>query len=292
VIRNAFVNPATGILRAGWRMAAFVSALAGFTYGDTFLLRSLSPYIPNGLPFFSEIVFYSTLLLTTWMALRFLEGRRLSAVGFPFDVPIWSRMGRGIVMGGGLMTVIFVIEYATGMAAVSLKPLPAVSIAHALWMSFVIFAVGAYGEELLFRGYLFQTLTAGTNRIIAVAAFSVFFALAHLSNPHVTLFSLVNIALAGVWLSVAYYQSGALWYPIGVHFGWNFFQHIYAFPVSGGHFEAFQPAMLVQRGPEWLTGGAFGPEGGALTTVALLVSTLYIFRGRFSGRIVRGDENQ
>jgi uncharacterized protein len=290
VIRKAFVNPATGMLRAGWRMALFVSVLVGFTYGDKFLLRWVNSLIPIGIPFISELVFYLTVLLTTWMALRFLESRRPSAVGFPFDVPVGTQIGWGIAMGGGLMSVIFAVEYATGMVSISLKPLTSAGIANALWMSIVVFGIGAFGEELLFRGYLFQSLTAGANKIIAVGSFSLFFAAAHLANPHVTLFSFVNIALAGLWLSLAYYQTGALWYPIGVHFGWNFFQHLYAFPVSGGHFEAFKLGIVDQRGPEWLTGGAFGPEGGVLATVMLLASTFFIYRGRFPGYISRGEE--
>jgi hypothetical protein len=52
-------------------------------------------------------------------------------------------------------------------------------------------------------------------------------------------------------------------------------------PVSG--IEALSPAPLLRAadlGPEWLTGGAYGVEGGAACTLAILVSTIFIWRTR------------
>lgn len=34
---------------------------------------------------------------------------------------------------------------------------------------------------------------------------------------------------------------------------------------------------LMETGPDWLTGGAFGPEGGIATTLVLLVSMAIIW---------------
>jgi|GEM_PF-7059575 len=39
--------------------------------------------------------------------------------------------------------------------------------------------------------------------------------------------------------------------------------------------------MLVQQGPDWITGGAFGPEGGVLATIALIAGTWYILKARW-----------
>jgi hypothetical protein len=144
--------------------------------------------------------------------------------------------------------------------------------------SVVIFVIGAFGEELLFRGYLFQTMVEGTGKIIAVVVFACFFGFAHFNNPNVTFFSLVNVALAGVWLSLAYFKTRTLWFPIALHFSWNFLQnHIFSFPVSGIQFEKYQLGVLKQSGPVWLTGGSFGPEGGALATIMLVVAGIFIY---------------
>ena len=98
--------------------------------------------------------------------------------------------------------------------------------------------------------------------------FACFFGFAHLNNPNVTFFSLVNVTFAGVWLSLAYFKTQTLWFPIALHFSWNFFHnHIFSFPFSGIQFEKIDFLVLAQSRPLWLTGGAFGPEGGALATL-------------------------
>ncbi len=45
-------------------------------------------------------------------------------------------------------------------------------------------------------------------------------------------------------------------------------------PLSGLFFPALCSARV--EGPVWLTGGAYGPEGGLLATVAVVAGTLYV----------------
>jgi hypothetical protein len=149
-------------------------------------------------------------------------------------------------------------------------------------LSLVFFTVAAFVEETLFRGYAFQTLIQWVTFLPAVVAFSVLFAYAHYFNPNVTMLSLVNVGLAGVWLSVAYMKTRSLWLPFGLHLSWNFSQtSLYAFPTSGGSLEGQKLWDSVQTGPVWVTGGAFGPEGGVLATVALIVGTWYILKSTY-----------
>ncbi len=279
-MKSIFYNETERTIRAGWRMGIFVAALMGITTVFSFPAKLILPHI-RFIPSFAsgEVVFYGALLLTTWLIVKFLEGRPpLSSVGFPLHGKILRELGQGALIGGGMMTVIFITEHSLGMATLSLKPLSFLEASHLFGASVVIFVIGAFGEELLFRGYLFQTMVEGTGNIIAVVVFASFFGLAHLNNPNVTFFSLVNVALAGVWLSLAYFKTRTLWFPIALHFSWNFFQnHIFSFPVSGIQFEKFQLGVLTQSGPVWLTGGSFGPEGGALATVMLVVAGAFIY---------------
>jgi hypothetical protein len=118
----------------------------------------------------------------------------------------------------------------------------------------------------------------------------------HLNNPHaVPGFTFVNTALAGVWLAVAYLQTRSLWLPLALHWSWNWAQaSLLGFPVSG--IERIAPAPLLQAinaGPDWLTGGAYGIEGGAACTVALLVSTLVLWRTKlFALANVPGEQRK
>jgi hypothetical protein len=125
-------------------------------------------------------------------------------------------------------------------------------------------------EELIFRGYVFRWI-ARRSAPLALAVTSLFFGLIHWFNPHATIFSSIAIALeAGLLLGAAYWISGNLWFPIGIHFGWNFTEGtIFNVPVSGTE----SPGLILGtlRGPNWLTGGEFGIES---SVVAVAICTL------------------
>jgi hypothetical protein len=141
--------------------------------------------------------------------------------------------------------------------------------------------MAAFLEEVLFRGYMFQTLIQWITFLPATLVFSMLFAYSHFFNPHVTLLSLLNVTMAGIWLSIAYMKTRSLWLPFGLHLSWNFSQtSLYSFPTSGGSFEGEKLSDLIQTGPDWITGGAFGPEGGILTTIALIACTWYILKSK------------
>jgi len=88
--------------------------------------------------------------------------------------------------------------------------------------------------------------------------------------------------LAGVWLAVAYWCTRSLWLALGLHWAWNWAMgSLVGLPVSG--LTRLSPASLLtatDMGPTWLTGGAYGIEGGAACTVALIFSTIFIWRTR------------
>ncbi len=279
-MKNIFYNAIEGNIRAGWRMGIFTIVLAGTSYVFVMPTRWIMTHthiVPQFVA--GESVFYGALLLSTWLVAKYLERRPpFSSVGFSMNNNIMRELGQGVLIGGGMMSIIFITEYSFGMVTMSFKPLTLVEISRLFGASAFIFVMGAAGEELLFRGYLFQTMVEGTGKIIAVVAFALFFGYAHSRNPNVTTLSLINVGLAGVWFSIAYFKTRTLWFPIALHFSWNFLQnHIYSFPVSGLQFEKFQLATVVQSGPAWLTGGSFGPEGGALTTVMLVCSGAFIY---------------
>ncbi|MDE3057103.1 MAG: CPBP family intramembrane metalloprotease [Bacteroidota bacterium] len=276
---NIFYNVEEQNLRAGWRMAIFLVALtAGIMIVNPPLMWILKHFIWLSKPFASEFIFYGALLLITFLVIHFLERRPFASVGLAANGRVLKELGQGIFIGGGMITIVFVIEYSAGMIALTFKPLSVVEVFQYTSTSAGIFVLGAFGEEILFRGYLFQTLAEGAGKTIAVAAFAVFFGVAHSSNPHVTFFSMANIALAGVFLSAAYLKTRSLWFPVALHFTWNFLMnHIYSFPVSGIQFGQYQLGVLIQSGPEWLTGGTFGPEGGALATLVLIGGTAFIW---------------
>ena len=162
------------------------------------------------------------------------------------------------------------------------------------------FAVG-YFEETIFRGYLLQNFSALWGKSGGIAAQAITFALIHLMNPVETtpftrFFAMLNIALVGWLLALCYRKSGSLWYPIGFHVAWNFFQGcVFSLPVSGA--ASFHLLDVSVTKNTLLSGGAFGPEAGVLPPLMLLALILLAQRLPDHARVVaeiealrRGDD--
>ena len=139
----------------------------------------------------------------------------------------------------------------------------------------LILAPAALAEELMFRGLPLVVTARVLGRSGAILLLSLLFALAHIRNPEVTAAGLGNIALAGIFLSLAFYSPGGMWTAFGAHLGWNATLAALAAPVSGLPFDI--PYIDYHTGsPVWLTGGAFGPEGGLLATFALTATVMLV----------------
>jgi hypothetical protein len=146
-----------------------------------------------------------------------------------------------------------------------------------------VLAPAALSEEVVFRGVPLVLLAAVLGRGTAIVAIAIPFALAHLFNPNLTPLGVGNIALAGVFLGLAFYAPGGLWTAWGAHLGWNGLLACLDTPVSGVPFDI--PALDYRPGePTWLTGGAFGPEGGLAATLALTLAIAAAVRWAGAGR--------
>jgi membrane protease YdiL (CAAX protease family) len=136
--------------------------------------------------------------------------------------------------------------------------------------------LAALGEELMFRGYPLRRLAEAIGALPAMLILAVLFGIAHARNPNATFFSTVNVALAAIWLSFAFFSAGGMALAWGLHFGWNAgLAILFDAPVSGFAFHV--PVVEYTPGRHaWVDGGAFGPEGGIVATVALLAGTFYL----------------
>lgn len=277
-VRRIFIIPELGSLRAGWRIALFLALTALVTRLVMAPVMSVLKDVPGLLPQTSATVTrYLLITITTWVMLRFVDKRPLRSVGLSFHNGWGKELGQGLLFGSGMMSLIFFIEHSAGIVVIEFRGLTPEQIVPIVLNGLLMYTAVGYGEELLFRGYLFQSFAEGTNKIIATLSISLLFAGAHAGNPNVSVFGLVNVALAGVWLSIAYFKTKALWLPTGLHISWNFFQGVvYSYPVSGTTSDATQFGTAVVSGPVWLTGGTFGPEGGALATLLLILGTALI----------------
>lgn len=300
---NFFTNE-EGHLRSGWRLAIFAVAflictllsqvllLAGLT---VVLHRSIADLANSSWSFVAghgSILISATLV--GWACGRLLEELPFTALGCSRHPGWLKNLGIGSALGAASLFLAALLATATRGIHFRFDPAGARPIGQTLAVSLLLFLFVAAAEEILFRGYPLQTLTRARLAWLGVLLTSVPFAAVHLNNPNaVPGFTFVNTALAGVWLAVAYLRTRSLWLPIGLHWAWNWTQaSLLGLPVSG--IQRIAPAPLLQAmnaGPDWLTGGAYGIEGGAACTVALLISTLVIWRVKlFSAADVRSEQ--
>jgi membrane protease YdiL (CAAX protease family) len=135
----------------------------------------------------------------------------------------------------------------------------------------------ALAEELMFRGLPIVVLDRTLGRGAAVAITSLAFALTHSGNESVTTLSIGNICVAGMLLGLVFFAPGGIWTASGFHLGWNWARAAMDAPVSGLALRI--PFINYDPGqPAWLTGGAFGPEGGVLATLVLGGATVLAAR--------------
>jgi membrane protease YdiL (CAAX protease family) len=142
----------------------------------------------------------------------------------------------------------------------------------------VVLAPAALSEEVMFRGLpLVLTASALGRGTALVLIAGVVFALFHSLNPGISPLGMGNIALAGIFLGVAFYAPGGLWTAFGAHLGWNATLAALDAPVSGLPFNI--PFLDYEAGhPVWLSGGRFGPEGGLMAMVAITLGLLVALR--------------
>jgi uncharacterized protein len=156
---------------------------------------------------------------------------------------------------------------------------PADTFGAAVATSALLF-IGAAGEELMFHGYAFRLLVRHVGAFATILPVGLLFGVMHLNNQNSTLLGALNTAVWGAVLGYACFRTGALWMPIGMHFGWNAM-----LPLAGANLSGFTIRVtgyaLEPNGGGILTGGAYGPEGSLLTTVA--AAALFWAVGRFSG---------
>ncbi|MEV0269496.1 type II CAAX endopeptidase family protein [Hamadaea sp. NPDC050747] len=149
-------------------------------------------------------------------------------------------------------------------------------------------AAAAVTEELMFRGVLFRFVEERIGTWPALVLTALLFGMAHMFNPHASLWSTLAIAVeAGGMLGAAYAATRTLWVPIGLHFAWNFAEGgIFGTGVSG---QGAPDGLLhgVLSGPTAISGGEFGPEASLFALVAGLVMTgAFLVLARRRGHLV------
>jgi membrane protease YdiL (CAAX protease family) len=218
---------------------------------------------------------------------RFIDRRPIAGIGLGFHAR-WAReLGLGFLLGAIFITAVTGTLAAAGWVSVARSGTAAAPWARGFLVQFVLFLEVALLEELLFRGYPLQALAEGIGKAPAAILLSAVFGVIHASNPGGNAVAALSTGCAGLLLSVAYFRTRSLWLPVGIHLAWNFvLGSVLSLPVSG---ERLSDTYLITEisGPEWMTGGAFGPEAGLPAFAAMGVLAAYL---GFSRRVFPAPE--
>jgi membrane protease YdiL (CAAX protease family) len=210
------------------------------------------------------------------IALRIYERGQLADIGLGWTAASRRNLAVGILGGIGAALVVLVVPILLRIA--DLAPVPN---DHFRWPSLVFVSIvllfGAVGEEMLFRGYAFQVLVKAIGPFATILPMAVLFGLAHSDNLNFSWLALMNTILWGVVLGYAFIRSGDLWLPIGLHFGWNWTMPLLGANLSGFTMGVTGYSIQWKIGGLW-SGGAYGPEGGLLTSATAVALFFYLQR--------------
>ena len=239
---------------------------------------------------FSEMSFDSPVMLiltgfsllgsfaALWVATKFIDRKPLMSIGLSVKDKaneMLIGLGFALVFIGGLFLVLWLIGAINITGYVGFKP--------GVFIVSIMLFMAAFDEELIFRGYILNNMMDSTsNRWIALAGSSLLFALLHSGNTNVwsTWVPMTELFAAGFILGISYTFTKNLWFPTFFHFGWNFFQGLFGFEISGFNVDSWKIISHenTDNVPDIVSGGAFGIEGSVITLSCTIICTYLIFK--------------
>ena len=212
-----------------------------------------------------------------WLATKFIDRKPLMSIGLSVkDKANEMLMGLGFALAfiAGLFLLLWLLGAITITGYVGFKP-------GVFFVSMMLF-LAAFDEELIFRGYILNSMMDSSSRWVALAGSSALFALMHAGNPSVwsNWVPMTELFAAGFILGISYTFTKNLWFPTFFHFGWNFFQGLLGFEISGINVDSWKMISHENTGnvPDIISGGAFGIEGSVITLSCTIICTYFIYK--------------
>lgn len=266
-------------IRNGWWILLFIALVAIsrpiFSFTNTSLKQA--GFTENWLvplPFLF-------ILFITWICLR-CRKEKLSDVGLQINGAWFAQLGLGYFIGCAQIALVVLAIWLTGSISFNSNTNFTYEI---LLLGFYTMAFASLMEELLFRGYIFQRLISGIGFWFTQLLLATAFSVGHFTDLELSLETRLlgglDLILFALLMGVAYQKTKSLALPIGIHFGWNWFQgHVLGIPVSGHNQEGIFSATI-ENAPVWLNGGSFGAEASifAIASEVILLVILIKWKG-------------
>ena len=267
-----------GALRSGWRYTIYVAVFTVLLFANAAVM-ALVLTDPTGDDAISLLginawALLAPAVLTLAFMIRFVDHVPVAT----FGVALHEKWGRDLGLGL-LVAALMIVLYDVFAFTLGELNIQRAASDNGFWMPLILtvffLTVSAANEELVFRGYPLQVLMVAIGPWGAMVAMSALFGLGHYQNPGSTWLGTLNTFLAGMVLSLAYFRTRSLWFPYGIHIGWNLaIGPIFGFRVSG----ITMPSLWNSEvgGADWVVGGAYGPEGGVLGTGVMIAAIVAV----------------
>lgn len=303
---NGFTHNRHGLVRIPWRLILFLLLTLLFVLVSVLVLGMVIAVVHGGgggseggsgggpgvsietnaalndLPPLITSIGYALIigavLLASFIVARYFDRRPFASIGVGLHGKWLRELTIGLLMGAAFIAFIVFLQVVFGVVELRWTNLAGALLARGFFTYALLFICVGVFEEILFRGYLLQTLAEGLGRPTAAVLISIPFGILHFFNEGGTVTGAVATGLAGILLCIAYFRTMSLWLPIGMHITWNFtMSWIFGLPVSG-ELMPNPPIRGIVEGPVWLSGGQFGPEASALCFIGMAVMGLIILR--------------
>ena len=213
-------------------------------------------------------------LAATWVMLNLVDKKSWQFVFMGREAAAPQRVAYGSLLGLLPIAVPSLLLLAAG----ELKSVPAPD--GSWWavtgITFANLLPAAAGEELFFRGYIFAILREAIGSRWTLIWTSIVFGLLHLGNPGADAQSIVIVMLAGFFLGSVLLATRSLYAAIAAHFVWNWFMAAGLHTSVSGLAVSTPDYRVIDNGPDWLTGGGWGPEGGFAAALGMFAVLVYL----------------
>ena len=205
---------------------------------------------------------------------KHVEKRSLRTMGFVREHAVSDYL-IGMVVAFAMFAACVGICMATGAMVFSGYVLGGRYLMMALF--FVGFIIQGMSEETVCRGFMMTSLGSKGGAVAGVLFNSLFFGALHLGNSGVTVLSMVNLVLFGLFMSVLVLKLNSIWMACAIHTVWNFVQgNFFGILVSGADMGPSVFRFVSVPGMGLWNGGSFGMEGGLATSIVLTLAIVIV----------------
>ncbi|PGA04324.1 CPBP family intramembrane glutamic endopeptidase [Bacillus toyonensis] len=273
---------------------AVILAIVFLTLGELFMLFML--FLPKTETTFMKAIYSNIEMILTFggaiffvfLWIKFVEKRSFSSIGFWNEQ--WMRKYlRGALIGFIFISIPVISLILTGNIKLQMQEIT-MTVIFGIVGSLVAFLIQGATEEIVVRGWLFPVLSVRSRIWIGIVVTSFLFGFLHLLNPGITILSISNIILVGVFAAFYVLKDSSLWGICAWHSIWNWAQYnVYGFAVSGMTIYSTPLFKPVKKGNEVLHGGSFGIEGSIITTIMLSIASIVLWRQLWGRRAKQRD---